>query len=37
VRRLDGRLPIDAVPAMALAVWKAAELQLNTEPLMMAL
>jgi len=37
VRRLDGRLPIDAVPAMALAVWKAAEVQQNTEPLMMAL
>jgi len=37
VRRLDGRLPIDAVPAMALAVWRASAVQLNAEPLMMAL
>jgi phage terminase large subunit-like protein len=36
VRRLDGRLPIDAVPAMALAVWRASSVIANTEPIVMA-
>jgi phage terminase large subunit-like protein len=33
VRKIDERLPIDAVPAMALAVWRAVESASDSEPL----
>ena len=36
VRKLDERKPIDAVPAMALAVWRATQAVENSEPLIMA-
>jgi hypothetical protein len=36
VRKIDERKPIDAVPAMALAVWRATHAVENAEPLIMA-
>lgn len=33
VRKIEKRKPIDAVPAMALAVWRAAQAPLESEPL----
>ena len=33
VRKIDARKPIDAVPAMALAVWRAGQAAAETEPM----
>jgi phage terminase large subunit-like protein len=36
VRKIDGRLPIDAVPAMALACWQAVVMAPVSEPFALA-
>jgi phage terminase large subunit-like protein len=37
VRKLDERKPVDAVPAMALAVWRATQAERSDEPLVFAI